>query len=384
MVNLNPLSQNNADILRMLDKADGNKDNKIVLKGLSQENKTSLKSALENILKENETHAVLSPVDKDRVNAALKSLNSKGGTAQGATLLELEDDVKPVAAKNTDTELPVMVRIIPPQKSPEEKRQDDLANRFQHGDIVYSQNFGLIDPAHIPHNALTCIQAYKAAVESVRTGKPQEITIQCGSSFHTQRMTYKIEAKEGDDLLKIARQVAANASYKYEEKSIYLGGIANHIAEVVGMGTSAFSTEDLSSNALGIHAAEVYIRSQVTDPNHPPAEFTAKLAKISAPPEYNQESDKIGSFAKNWAIEHGGTLYSQDESGIKPTLFGNEAGFSPVRSNKSNVKGADPKEAAFYETFEKEKPQSIEKGTGWSYKPSISESVDYDYPMMPM
>ena len=47
---------------------------------------------------------MLSPVDKARVNAALTSLNSKGGTAQGATFLELEDEFRAIAERYADNE----------------------------------------------------------------------------------------------------------------------------------------------------------------------------------------------------------------------------------------------------------------------------------------
>jgi hypothetical protein len=388
MLNLNSLSQSNADVFRNLDRADGAKDNKVVIKGLSAEDKTKLKGALEGLLKENETHAVLSPVDVEKINAALINLNSNGKSPKGAAYVEFKDNLKfPEPAKKAKeapaVAAPVKVADVPAPPTAEEtaakEKQSELTKDFRKGKIIYSQNLGLLDKHHIAHNSVAFIQAYNAALEAVRTGKPQEIELEYGSSFHKHIMTYKVEAKEGDDLLKIARQIVANASYKYEEKSVVLGGLANQVAEKVGMGTSAFSTEDLSSNAIGIHAAEQYIRSQAPDPNHPPKDFADKMAKVTPPPRTNDEGDKVADNAIDWALRHGGTLYSQQDAGVKPELFGNRS-FSPVKSTGSNVKGADSKEGAFFDSLDKEKPQSMASGTGWAYVPPKPPAVNPYYP----
>src|SRR5688572_10252283 len=87
MLNLNSIGKPDAEILRSLDRSDNktsSSDNKIILKGLSQEDKNKLRETLMRVSESTE----LSHEDKVAITFTLKALNGEKG---GASFLELKD-----------------------------------------------------------------------------------------------------------------------------------------------------------------------------------------------------------------------------------------------------------------------------------------------------
>lgn len=378
MLNLNSVSKAEADILRSLDKSDNkNKsaDGKIVLNGLSHDDKNILLKTLTKISESTE----LSIEDKTAINFTLKALNGKEG---GSSFIALKDNepnkfnfpspktkeekaVSSSVAK--EPEVKVNIKPLSQEDMDQITKQKSLQSDFKKGTFVYSQNFGLLDKPHIRHNALTFITVYNSALKAVETGKPQELTLQYGK----KDFKYTINPQKGDDLLKLARELTADLSYRYEDSTSYLGGLVNSAAEIFGRGGSAFSTEDLASNALGIHAAEEYIKTLTSTPDAPSQDAIDKLKEIGKPPSTNEKGEKFADWSEDWVVAHAGTLYKESESGLKRESYGNSKQFYPVHSKESGIKTPEKNELDFYRKINGE---SIDrgghmsgKGKNWSY-----------------
>jgi hypothetical protein len=399
MLNLGSVSQSDAAILKALDKADNknnDSDNKIVLKNLSQTEKNELKSTLERIGQSTD----LSPEDKTAISFTLKSLNGQKG---GSSFLELKGEVnqmnfprppakaaqvkaeplknsepivnlfdQPVSADTVHVTLITQEQMdeIMQLKAAHAKEQADLGNDFKKGKaMVYSQNFGIMDTPHIRHNSLAFITFYNAAVKSAETGQPQSVTMEYG---HGRKFTYSLNAKPGDDFIRMAREIASDASFRYEDSTSYWGGFINKAAEVFGRGSSAFSTEDLASNALGIHAGEEYIKSLTSTPNSPSQETKDKLAGIGAPPSTNPAGEATADWAQNWILAHAGELYKESATGVERTSYGNDSKFYPVHSKLSNINRPNPSELEFYNKINAESAERgghmSGKGNGWHFE----------------
>ena len=105
--------------------------------------------------------------------------------------------------------------------------------------------------------------------EPVATGEPVGGTLTNGSSPVTSySVPYEVRLPKGaseERQIEVARDVTLSFLHGYEQNSVVLGGVGNRAAEWLGAGTSAFSTEDVVSNAVGVFWAEDLARGNGID-----------------------------------------------------------------------------------------------------------------------
>ncbi|HEY9841978.1 MAG TPA: hypothetical protein V6D23_16055 [Candidatus Obscuribacterales bacterium] len=238
--------------------------------------------------------------------------------------------------------------------------QAQLQNLFLTGNpsdsssYVYSSNFGIIDREHVQSNGFSMIQVYNAAVESRRTGRPVDITL---NGYHTGPQV-RVDASQSTDLVALSRQVVREACLRSEDATQYRGHT---------IGSSAYSTEDLASNAVGFRAAEAYLLSRDPqaanpDPNSPAQQA---LRQIGPPPAANNgaEADR---FLLNWTLRNAGELSPQrvaNQAGIEVAPFGNMS-FAPRLVPGTTP---DPAHSAYLRELGADAHHRHDAGPGWTF-----------------
>lgn len=270
-----------------------------------------------------QSQAALRRLDPDQNGVSAKELNTiqqdndpKISPAEAQTAGIDPKDLSAINPKLTASMDPNQVLFERPAKgSSEDLALDFLAAKNK---MVYSQNLGFLDGGHVPFYFKAYRQAYAAAQKAVVTGQPQTLTIKAGNHLTHHEMTFEIQPdpqhQKPEDLRKLARSLVASASYRYEANSVLMNGAGNWVGESVGMGQSAFSTEDLSSNALGIWAAEKFVQEHGDNP-YPPG----------------VSEDQAQQSGLNRILDAAGPLQSEASAKLKRTSFGNDE-FTPKRS----------------------------------------------------
>ncbi len=213
--------------------------------------------------------------------------------------------------------------------------QRALLQAFQRGDFVYSRNFGILDRDHIAHNAEAYRSAYDAAMRSLATTPPSASTVRfvygSGTTRFPTEYTITAQRRPGESAAdcahRIAREIVVNASVRYEEHTNI--GINPLIPGAVG--TSAFSTEDLPSNALGMEAAAAYVRGEGVRPGESLEDYSLRFVTMRAGTLYpysEDSADRRPGVARLERHAHGNftfrPVYSPDVPGREPssTLYG--------------------------------------------------------------
>ena len=249
-------------------------------------------------------------------------------------------------------------------------------------EYIYSQNFGILDAVHIEGYFGSYRKVYAALEDAKKTGKPQTVKLELGKGVF---VTYKVappgKNASADEMHKLCRSVLIDASYRFEKGTVLLRGAANVMspklapwagaaARLAGMpkeqrralveklenaGASAFSTEDLTSNALGMMAAEAYIR---------------KYGNGNGQPKNDKEYKDSLNEAYDHILSKAGKLYKESDAGIKRESFGSTT-FIPVRTNsiKPETNGDDYLKKIEAERIADAKKYGVtgeaKKGTGW-------------------
>ena len=193
-----------------------------------------------------------------------------------------------------------------------------LEKRYTEGsEIVYGENTGLLDRSHVNAYAADYYDTYQAAREALEKGEEQTIRIDAGEgvSFeYTIAPDQRPGETEHEAAQRLARGIIVDASVGYEEVTDVFG--ANRIiGEVSGneeVGTSAFATEDLPSNGIGVAATETWIERQIAN--------GVDVADMGPPPEH---------FVDDFTLGVAGELSDPSDVDVDRVAYGNHT-FLPV------------------------------------------------------
>jgi len=158
-----------------------------------------------------------------------------------------------------------------------------------------------------------------------------------------------------DDKIAIARELTLAFLYTYEENSVIADGFGNGAAEFFGRGTSAFSTEDLVSNAMGVMAAEHFVKSN----------GFAALDELSI--------NNLHTYSLNFVADRAGNIQPTEDNTV--TSFGNRD-YLPEHQHGHRRATADLEQndafqylQARQEQFQSQADFSPEQGNGWRLMP---------------
>lgn len=230
------------------------------------------------------------------------------------------------------------------------ENQNELRNQFRNfsknkkAECVYSENFGLIDRTHIVGSATNYYIAYNAVDKAIGShGMLQTIELHNGD-YKCTYVIYQQRPRSGesrqDAAMRITRGILCHFGVSYE-KCTTLGSETYNLNKVLGgvgplneIGQSAFSTEDLPSNALGMEAVEAWIKSG----------RTGTLSK---------------EFVVERVLDNAGMLYSSDSKNVIPPKresYGNQT-FNPKYGigSTNTFRSAPPHFNQFFKEMEAER-----------------------------
>lgn len=251
----------------------------------------------------------------------------------------------------------------------QQTQTDSTKNYIFHASVIYSQNLGFLDPQHSQGYFHNFLRLYSEINKSIQEGEDRNISIQAGSGLtkniiHVQlKVSELVGLNDNQSKFHIIKSILADISYRYEQNTELLGGFGNHVGSLIGMGSSSFSTEDLTANGLGMMFAEEYITS--------PKEFMEKYGH-NAEDVADVNKYKTRSRAVNTAIiSVAGKVWPKDPSNqIKIKVFGSKS-FLPERSpliktNDFNSKAIDY--LIELETIRLTKGNMPGRGMGWEVR----------------